>query len=749
MIRPSRADDAPARGTTAAGGAGADVNRDAADANTAGGFRLLALAGVALLTFSYVSVLYRVTDVAGGSLALLALVGGALALAWATARLVRPRTATLVAAVLLVAGFAGYLLSVPPSQRALLLSGRIVPDTVALLTGLSVLRLTEASAWAMGVAPGPVFLSWYLAVRGRYVAGVAVGGVALGLFVLTGDAGGFTTLTGVVGAAAAVGLGGLATRGGTPAQVDTLTATLAAMVVVSASLSLVPSGAATPLVPESSAPTVESSLVEAEDTVEVLGSIRLSPEVRFVVRSPESRYWQTAAYDRYTGAGWVRTGEARPYEGRLSAPPGGTRPLRQRVTARTTLGALPAAWRPVEVGGGIAGRTVVTPQGGIRPAGTVAAGDSYTVVSRVPRYTTAQLRGAGTDYPDRIADAYRQVPGSTPDRVRRRASEVTADAESPYAAATAVEEYLESEKRYSLDVRRPEGDVADAFLFEMEAGYCTYYATTMVTMLRTQGIPARFVVGYTGGRQVDDGKYVVRGLDAHAWVQVYFPDVGWVNFDPTPAGPRRAAEETRVQEARLTNETGGAANESAPVTPTPAPDERNPAVENVTGASGPERGSTPAVTPAGGNSGADAGGGPVPGLPSLPSRRMLALWTIALAGVLAVGRRLGLAERVGTAVRLRYQGARIAPDADVVRAYDRLERLFARRYRPRAPGETPRAYVERLVADGADERALPVVEAYERARYGDGVDRAAADAAVDAVDRLTREATPVVRRFVR
>lgn len=716
------------------------------------GFRLPALAGVGLLTFSYTSVLYHVTDVTGGSLALLALVGGALGLASATARLVSPRTAALVAAVLLTGGFAGYLLSVPPSQRALLLSGRVVADTAALLTGLSALRLTEAGVWAMAVAPGPVFLSWYLAVRGRYVAGVAVGGVALGLFVLTGDAGRLTTLAGVVGAAAAVGLGRMASRGGTPAQVDALTATLAAMVVVSASLSVVPAGATTPLASGSgSGPTtVEASLVESEDTVEVLGSIRLSPSVRFTVRSAESRYWQTAAYDRYTGSGWVRTGEARPYGGRLPGPPGGSRPLRQRVTARTDLGALPAAWRPVEVRGDVASRTVVTPQGGLRPSGTIPAGDSYTVVSRVPRYTTTQLRRAGTDYPDRIAADYLQVPGSTPDRVRRRASEVTAGAESPYDAAVAVEEHLESEKRYSLDVRRPEGDVADAFLFEMAAGYCTYYATTMVTMLRTQDVPARFVVGYTGGRPTGDGTRVVRGLDAHAWVQVYFPGVGWVNFDPTPAGPRQAAERSRIEAARLSNETGGEPgsgdNGTAPVTPTATPAGPNATERNLSEVLGPERGpeaTGPTATPAG-----PADGGAGPSLPSLPAGRTLALWTVALAGALAVGRRIGLTDRAAAAVRLRYQGARTDPDADVVRAYDRLERLLATRHRPRAPGETPRAYVEDLVVAGADERAVPVVAAYERARYGDGVDRETADAAVDAVDRLTREATPVLRRFV-
>lgn len=241
---------------------------DAASAAVAGvGFRLPALAGVGVLTFAYVSVLYHVTDVVGGSMALLAVVGGALALAAATARLVRPRTATVVAVVLLAGGFVGYLDAIPESQRALLLSGRIVSDTVALLTGLSVLRLTEAGAWALAAAPAPVFLSWYLAVRRRYVPSVAVGGGALGLFVLTGDAGGLTALAGVVGATAAVGLGTLATRGGTSRQVDALTATLAAMIVVALTVSVVPGGAAAPLGAHAGPTTVESNLVDSTDGV--------------------------------------------------------------------------------------------------------------------------------------------------------------------------------------------------------------------------------------------------------------------------------------------------------------------------------------------------------------------------------------------------------------------------------------------------------------------------------------------------
>ncbi|MFB6161625.1 MAG: DUF3488 and DUF4129 domain-containing transglutaminase family protein [Haloferacaceae archaeon] len=718
--------------------ADADVT---ADTDAGVGFRLPALAGVALLTFSYASVLYHVTDVVGGATTMLLAVAGSLALAALLGRYVGVPTAGTVTALLLLGGMAGYVLSVPPGQRALLLSGRVVSDTVALLTGLSVLRLTNAGVWALAVAPGPIVLSWYLAVRRRYVASVGVGGAALGLFVLTGDVTPLTALTGVVGATAAVGLGGMERHGGAPSQLDTLTAVIAAMVVVTATLSIAAAGAPSPVLPERKDPTVESSLVDAQDSVDILGSIRLSPQVRFTVESESGEYWQTATYDRYTGDGWVRTGETEPYDGQLRGPPGESRRVRQRVTARTPLGSLPAAWRPIEVEGEVASSTLVTPQGGIRPEGAVASGESYVVTSRVPQYTTAQLRRAGTDYPDRIEASYLRLPESTPDRVRRLSDEVTANASTPYGKATAIESYLEENKDYSLQVDKPSGSIADSFLFEMESGYCTYYATTMVTMLRSEGVPARFVVGYTTGEE-NDGEYVVRGLDSHAWVQVYFPDVGWVRFDPTPAAEREAAEQARLAEARGGSEPepGVDANDTGSTetatTPTPTP------TNGTFGGSDSEPGDaleSTATTPA-----ADGAAGDGVEIPDLPSRRTLALWAVTLAGAVAVGRRTGATDRIREAVRLRYQ-PQVDPDTDAVRAYARLETLFERRHRPRRPGETPRAYVESLVDAGADERALAVLDAYERARYGDGVSHVVAARSVAVVDRLTRAATPGLR----
>lgn len=91
---------------------------------------------------------------------------------------------------------------------------------------------------------------------------------------------------------------------------------------------------------------------------------------------------------------------------------------------------------------------------------------------------------------------------------------------------------------YSLDMRDP-GDrpPLERFLFEWRAGHCEYYASAMAILLRTVGVPSRNVTGFLGGRWNTYGRYyAVRSGDAHAWVEAYLPNEGWVSFDPTPSG---------------------------------------------------------------------------------------------------------------------------------------------------------------------------------------------------------------------
>ncbi len=141
------------------------------------------------------------------------------------------------------------------------------------------------------------------------------------------------------------------------------------------------------------------------------------------------------------------------------------------------------------------------------------------------------------NYPPHVAVLYLQMPRLDP-RIPQLARQITADAGSNYTRAKALEQYLHNNFGYTLELPgMREGDPLAHFLFERKRGHCEYFASSMVIMLRTLGIPSRVVNGFRGGEYNDlTGSYVVRERDAHSWVEAYFPEYGWVTFDPTPAG---------------------------------------------------------------------------------------------------------------------------------------------------------------------------------------------------------------------
>jgi len=725
--------------------------------------RAVALGGIGLLIAAYGSVFYHFIDVTGEPLVFLVLGAATLGAATLLARSLRLRWATVVAVGLLATGLGLYIVSLPRQPPLV----PLLTDAVALMTGRSLLQVTNVDLWVLGVAPGPLFLTWFLAVRRRYVGGVLAGGATLGFLVLTGDASNVTTLLGVVGGIVAVAVGDMDRRGDSLRAAEPLAVLLAALILLSVVAPVVPAGPSRTADTWSSfqtggpGGTVEANLVEADSQMSIAGNLSLSPEVRFRVESDAESYWQIGSYDRYTGDGWIRTGSSYAYNGRVQGPPGQSRTVSQTYTAIDEISVLPAAWKPVEVGASVSDRARVTDLDGLELDGSLASGERYSVTSRVPVAGARDLRSAGTDYPSAVAERFTRLPSSTPDRVAERTERITARADSPYATARVVERWLENNKNYSLDVRRPRGNVADAFLFEMDAGYCTYFATTMATMLRTQDIPARMAVGYTSGERVAEDEWVVRGYDAHAWVEVYFPDVGWVRFDPTPAGPREAAEQGELTEARERNRTDVDTNDtgSGEWTPTPTatpapltPRAEQPVQEapgqvtvpdritrpgggptgNVT-VDGPDVTRPPTDPPDGGGGdgdGDDGAAGPFGGRP--PTRAEATLATIVLVGAVVALRRTGVTGRLYRAVWLRYQPTK-DPVTDAERAFDRLEYVLAERHRPRRPEETPRQY---LAAIGADERAAQVAAVRERAKYAGRVTREEADEAVDLVDDI-------------
>ena len=144
-----------------------------------------------------------------------------------------------------------------------------------------------------------------------------------------------------------------------------------------------------------------------------------------------------------------------------------------------------------------------------------------------------------------ILQNYTQLPDTLPDRVINLALSIVKDANSPYEMVMEIQNYLKENFSYTLDApyTPPNRDFVDYFLFDLEEGYCTYFASAMAVMLRSVGIPTRYVEGFSMSRDSLDYRnnvYNVRNSDAHAWVEVYFSNIGWLPFDPTP-GPQQSS----------------------------------------------------------------------------------------------------------------------------------------------------------------------------------------------------------------
>lgn len=245
-------------------------------------------------------------------------------------------------------------------------------------------------------------------------------------------------------------------------------------------------------------------------------------------------YWREIGYDRYTGRGWeVTTATQRPVTASLPPPPG---PAYVDVTqsfryARRGGGAAVALAEPLRLED--EGSGLWRDEGDV--AGLQVPGPVYTVTSRVLLPGAEELRAAPASYPDPIATRYLQLPPDLPERVRVLAEEVVAGTRSPYDAAVRLERYLRSYP-YTLEIEPapPGQDVVDFFLFELQEGYCDYYATAFVVMARSVGIPSRLASGYAGGAlDPAGGGIVVMETNAHAWPEVYFPGWGWMPFEPT------------------------------------------------------------------------------------------------------------------------------------------------------------------------------------------------------------------------
>ncbi len=165
----------------------------------------------------------------------------------------------------------------------------------------------------------------------------------------------------------------------------------------------------------------------------------------------------------------------------------------------------------------------------------------YRVYSDTQRPSPEQLR-ADEEREDSLSlsadqrQRYLQLPDGHDPRIPALARQVVRGATTRYDQATRLERHLRNSYGYTLDLTREEaGDPVADFLFHVRQGHCEYFASAMVLLLRSVGIPSRLVNGFQMGEYNSSADfYTVRQSDAHSWVEVHFPRAGWVAFDPTP-----------------------------------------------------------------------------------------------------------------------------------------------------------------------------------------------------------------------
>src|SRR5581483_10075685 len=157
----------------------------------------------------------------------------------------------------------------------------------------------------------------------------------------------------------------------------------------------------------------------------------------------------------------------------------------------------------------------------------------YTVLSDTRVFRDAELRTDNSRvYPEEIRERYLQLPKNLDRRIGELAEQITRGTETQHDVARRIENHLHTALGYTLDLKRTsEGDPLADFLFNVKAGHCEYFATALAVMLRTRNIPARLVNGFqTGEYNSVDDTWIVRQSDAHSWVEVYYPQHGWVAF---------------------------------------------------------------------------------------------------------------------------------------------------------------------------------------------------------------------------
>ncbi|MCZ0937788.1 MAG: transglutaminase domain-containing protein [Caldilineaceae bacterium] len=274
---------------------------------------------------------------------------------------------------------------------------------------------------------------------------------------------------------------------------------------------------------------------------------------------PPRLYMRRGTFVNYDGRGWNNSGQQREdaieanRDWRSQEDWPGRVALTQRVRLTSPTAVLPAAGEPAMFRTEYelerrASDDLVSVWSGTGPV------DRYEVVSFVPAMSVESLRALpawgneGAVLPPDMVPHLR-VPESVTTRTRDLADRLAEGQPGPFAIAESIEAHLRGIE-YNLEVPGPPpgADVADFFLFDLRQGYCDYYTTAFAVLARLNGLPTRFATGHIGGYwDLESGEWTITEAEAHSWPEVYLPEIGWVQFEPTAGRPtlqRQAALQT-------------------------------------------------------------------------------------------------------------------------------------------------------------------------------------------------------------
>jgi len=292
-----------------------------------------------------------------------------------------------------------------------------------------------------------------------------------------------------------------------------------------------------------------------------------TPDLPFDQKPPRY-YWRGRTYDRFVNGQWYTSGTVRE-----EYSPSVTNPFNVYMqdkppahfvfnTGKTTFSLLYSPAEPIWVSRpgitfaipALNGKDIIAWHA--YPA--LRGGESYQVDAILSNPNRQQLQEAGINYPEWVTQKYLQLPKAFSPRIKELAAEITAGTQTPFEKSLAITRYLRENIKYAPTI--PEvprnKDPLEWVLFEYKQAYCVYYASAEVLMLRSVGVPARMAVGFAEGQhERNSNKFVVRRFDAHAWPEVYFPGIGWVEFEPT-AGQRPLDRPLPPQDSANANNLG-------------------------------------------------------------------------------------------------------------------------------------------------------------------------------------------------